>query len=252
MSELLSSIENQTIKNFEHVFIDGNSQDDTLKIIKKYESKNRSFYPISLYSQVPNGISAAMNYGLSKASGDYVWFLHSDDRLSNNKIVELVSEKLSNPNQDWLIGNCGVIDEKSNLISNFVNPKLHFKNISKYNSIPHPSTLVSVDLIRKVGGFNEKLKYAMDYDLWLRLIKFSNPTFIDIQLAEFREHSKSLSTTNQLPVHLEDFKVRISHSRAIDEQIYFFIRYLILYTFIKLPLLKKMYSLLKSSIKKNK
>ena len=74
LSSTIDSLTNQNNKNFEHVIIDGNSNDDTLEIIYK-NADNVDFF----ISEPDNGIYDAMNKGVINASGDFVSFLNAGD-----------------------------------------------------------------------------------------------------------------------------------------------------------------------------
>ena len=63
----------------------------------------------------------------------------------------------------------------------------------------------------KSGGFDCGLKYAMDYDLWLRLSKISPAKELHVPLTAFREHDGSLSTSNRQAAMQEDYQIRLSH-----------------------------------------
>jgi GT2 family glycosyltransferase len=60
----------------------------------------------------------------------------------------------------------------------------------------------------RVGVFDEKLKYAMDVDLWLRLGQVARPATLDRPLAVFRDHAGSLSSANRIKARQEEFSVR--------------------------------------------
>ena len=79
----INSVIGQTYKNYEHLFIDGNSSDNTLDIISKYQSK----YPqkVNLHSRAPQGISDAFNECIREAKGQYIIHLNSDDSFYNNQ-----------------------------------------------------------------------------------------------------------------------------------------------------------------------
>ena len=66
----------------------------------------------------------------------------------------------------------------------------------KGNFIPHPATFIERELFEKVGKFDTGLKYAMDYDLWLRLGNIAEPLQLNDHLSVFRRHAGSLSTAN--------------------------------------------------------
>ena len=85
------SLRNQTYKNFEHIVIDGGSNDKTINIIKK-NSKNISFWQ----SKKDRGIYDAMNIGIRKSKGQIIGILNADDIYYKNalKIVKKYFQKI--------------------------------------------------------------------------------------------------------------------------------------------------------------
>lgn len=81
----LQSVLNQTYPNIEYVVIDGASNDGTLEILKKYESRLSR-----LITERDQGIYDAMNKGLAAATGDYVLFMNSGDELYAPDTVQKV------------------------------------------------------------------------------------------------------------------------------------------------------------------
>ena len=77
----INSVLNQTYKNYEHIIIDGKSEDGTLEVIRKYQNK------ISYWiSQKDDGLYDAMNKGLDLAKGDIIGILNSDDIYYENAL----------------------------------------------------------------------------------------------------------------------------------------------------------------------
>src|ERR1700755_616928 len=70
------SVLNQTYPNIEYIIVDGASNDGTLEVIKRYETRITK-----LISEKDEGIYDAMNKGLAIATGDYVVFMNSGDEL---------------------------------------------------------------------------------------------------------------------------------------------------------------------------
>ena len=92
LRQSLNSIFNQDYKKWEIIFVDNNSSDNSLKIVKNYDQKKIRVYflnkKISLYK--------ARNYALSKCKGDYISFLDTDDFWVDSKLssqVELIKKK---------------------------------------------------------------------------------------------------------------------------------------------------------------
>ena len=98
IEKAIKSVIEQSYKNIEYIVIDGKSNDNTIKILEKYKNKIDI-----LISEKDNSIWDAMNKGLSRASGDLVGFLNSDDYYYPNAI-EIVNNYFSNKDINFLFG----------------------------------------------------------------------------------------------------------------------------------------------------
>jgi glycosyltransferase involved in cell wall biosynthesis len=98
LERCIKSIHSQNYNNIEHIIIDGDSNDETKNIIKKYQNNKTIFI-----SEKDDGIWDAMNKGLKIASGDIVCFLNSDDYYYPNAIKTVV-KYFNNNNIDFLFG----------------------------------------------------------------------------------------------------------------------------------------------------
>ena len=113
--KLIDSVNNQTYKNIEHIFIDGHSNDKTKEIIL-----NNSKYRVFI-NQFSSGIYAAMNEGISKSTGDILIFIGSDDFFSNENVLKNVVDKFSN-SIDIVFGNINYYDfTKKNITGGLLN-----------------------------------------------------------------------------------------------------------------------------------
>ncbi len=92
LTRCLDSVINQRYRDYEIVIVDGQSTDGTLGIIDDYATS----YPSIVYtSQKDNGIYDAMNKGIEKARGTWLYFLGSDDALYDDRVLEKISSKLT-------------------------------------------------------------------------------------------------------------------------------------------------------------
>ena len=81
------SVIRQTYPHMEYIVIDGGSTDGTVDIIRKYEDQ------IAYWVSEPDqGIYDAMNKGIRRATGDYIYFLGADDWLRDDQVMQEVSE----------------------------------------------------------------------------------------------------------------------------------------------------------------
>jgi len=109
----IQSVSSQFYPNIEYIIIDGGSKDGTIDIIKHNESKINYWI-----SEPDKGIYDAMNKGLRKATGDYVWFLNAGDVLKNESIVAQIA-KIAEENMmpDIIYGETDLMDTNGNIFA---------------------------------------------------------------------------------------------------------------------------------------
>jgi YD repeat-containing protein len=202
----ISSVLAQDHTDFEYIFVDGGSTDGTIERIRAIPRET------VFVTGVRGGISHAMNEGIRLATGDVIAHLHGDDYYPDGRVLSTVAEVMERTGAGWVFGRNlrdigGVVSEEAWAV-----PRYSYKRLLKGNFIPHEACFVRRELFEKVGGFSERWKYGMDYDMWLRLGKVSEPMQIDNCLAVFREHSGSTSSANPRPAFEEDFRIRMSHA----------------------------------------
>lgn len=208
LGESIASVLAQDYPHIEYIFVDGGSTDGTLDQIRSLQC------PYQLIENVRGGVSRAMNEGLRAASGDVIAHLHSDDYYLHPQVLSTVARHLETTGRAWLFGRTKPIIDGRLVPENYVAPRYSYDKLLKGNFIPHPATFVRRELIERAGGFDTGLKYAMDYDLWLRLGRLAEPVQLDEPLTAFREHEGSLSSAqgNKLAAMAEDMRVRLSYA----------------------------------------
>lgn len=203
LARSIASVLEQDTPVADYVFVDGGSTDGTLDRIRAI---NR---PITLLENVRGGISRAMNAGLEAATGDVIAHLHSDDYYVDSRVLSDVSEAMHRTGALWAIGRI-VVDREGRLVSEMTNmPPYSFGRLAAGSFfVPHPATFVRREAMMNLTGFDETLRYAMDWDMWLRLGQLGDPVIINRPLAAFREHAGSVSSANQLAARREERTVR--------------------------------------------
>lgn len=206
LTESIASVLRQSGPSFEYIFVDGCSTDGTLAEI---EAIPRT---VKLALNVRGGISLAMNRGLELATGDIVAYLHSDDFYLHENVLSTVAQAFDKSGCSWLFGRSMRAIDGQLLPENYQAPLYSRGQLLRGNFIPHPASFVRRELLLEAGGFDTTLRYAMDYDLWLKLAAMAVPMQISTPLAAFREHAGSLSTRNRLAAMHEDLQVRLRHA----------------------------------------
>lgn len=172
LRESIESILNQTCKDFEFIIIDDGSSDNTWKIITEYANQNQQ---IKLFKNEENiGLTKSLNKGLKLARGEYIARQDADD-VSLPDRFDLQTRFLDAHLEVGAIGSSAqVIDEQSMFVRQS-NVLLEHESmqacllVNNYNCLYHSSMIVRRSLLQAVGGYREDLRYAQDYELWLRL-----------------------------------------------------------------------------------
>ena len=206
------SLLKQQFKNFEYIVIDGNSQDNTVLIIKEYEKKFKlAGIEMKWVSERDKGIYDAMNKGIKMAKGDIIGIINSDDIYLDNtlQIVDIIAK--SNPDIDVYHGLCKFLSNgKITMIRGMSSSRLY------KGMIEHPTCFVRKTAYNSIGTFNIKYKYVADYDLMLRMIK-SNKRFYLIEeiLAEFDENGSGNSKQSRIELLKLQAKYKLSSPKKL-------------------------------------
>ena len=196
LRESMQSILNQTFKDFELIIINDCSTDNSLKIIKKFQEKDKRIKIISNKKNI--GAAGARNKGLRIAKGKYVAILDSDDLALKKRFVMQFNYLEKNPNI-FLVGSSAIyIDENGREVRRFRkydDYKILAWRLPKSCSIIHSSVMFRNNW--KIF-YNENFKSAHDYNFYLDLLdKGKNLTNLPQFLIKHRVHKNAFYSTNK-------------------------------------------------------
>jgi glycosyltransferase involved in cell wall biosynthesis len=153
---------------FEYIIIDGNSTDDTQKIIKKYEN-----YIDRIISEDDNGIYDAMNKGVQHATGEIIGFLNSDDFYGHHNIFQKVSATFEETRCDACYGDLVYVDTRYRPLRYWKSGPFNRQKFYRGWMPPHPTFFVKKTIFDRYGGFDPSFGTAADYELMVRfLVKY--------------------------------------------------------------------------------
>ncbi len=205
----------------DYIIMDGGSTDDSVSVIKSYESllKNDSDTFISggltyHVSRDPNaslnrclgisyrwtsekdrGQSHAINKGLAVSKGDIITWLNSDDRYTQDVVYGgIFQEFMKYQNRFVFFGGAIAVDENNNELWRHLPGQVTLYSLLYREGVAQPSIFFRRDVVNSVGLLNEELHYFMDYDYWFRFL-FAGYRFygIDQFIAVQKYHGKSKS-----------------------------------------------------------
>jgi glycosyltransferase involved in cell wall biosynthesis len=186
LEKALDSLFSQSVP-IEVYVADGGSTDGTLEVIHRWEDKLsgwRSYYD--------DGQAAAVNEAVARGVAPYVYWLNSDDWVLPGGLKILLSALRAHTNTPAVYGRVlNYHDKTGGMSSVWVQPFSEY-GLALRCLISQPGCLIRRDAWEVVGGLDESLSMAMDYDLWWRLYgKFGSLKYIDQYVAVNREHSET-------------------------------------------------------------
>lgn len=216
IEENIISILRQTYTNFEVIYINDGSSDNTLEILRKYENTDSR---IKVIDSVNKGVSHARNTGLDYAKGEYILFVDSDDYI-DNQYLERLYNATENKKIDYV--RCLVMNGEAKEVVEklYVNKNDGFKEI--YNMLLNTYQLSSVwcGIVKKQIlknnniRFKEDYNYAEDYMFNIEIFKnVNNFKYLNYQGYYYRKNEESLTNKfneekfiNQLKMAIKAYK----------------------------------------------
>ncbi|WP_295127629.1 glycosyltransferase family 2 protein [uncultured Chitinophaga sp.] len=208
ISETLDSIYNQHYRNIELIVIDGASTDNTVEVVKAHKQQ-----PDILISEKDKGMYDALRKGCERATGDYMCYINSDDRLLPYTLEQVV-HKFETEKCDLVFGDVNYINETGDVIFMYKGVNFGYKAIKEICRVPfaQQSSFWTRDIYLKTGGFDSSLKYVADSKFLLQICLDPSvkKAYIPHPLGEYRLHGASFS------VSVTD-KMIVEHGRVMEQ-----------------------------------
>jgi glycosyltransferase involved in cell wall biosynthesis len=184
IEETIQSVLMQGYPNLEYLIMDGGSTDNTVEIIKKYTQH------ITFWQSTPDkGQADAINQGFSKATGDILCWLNSDDFFLPGTLL-YVAQQLNINETTIIAGNCFHFKENSSLAyGSDVLKANDLYQITDYDFYIQPSSFWTKKAWEKVGALNLNMHYCFDWEWFIRAHeKGVTSIFTNKYLSAYRIH----------------------------------------------------------------
>lgn len=215
LNKSIISLIDQKYKNWELIFWDNNSTDDSLEIVKSFQNPKFSVFQ----SNINEKLYHARNRAMSHVKGDIICFLDIDDWWSNNKL-NLYNHAFNKYDCDFVYGNFFNFYEsgklKKRLFKFFPQPSGYiYKNLLKNYVVSLPTLAFRKSCLYKVKKFNEDYNIIGDFDFVMKLSKKYKSKYIYIPTAYYRHHHNNYSIIN-IDEHIDELKNWILNNKDID------------------------------------
>jgi len=234
--QTIESALSQTYKNYEILIIDDASSDNTINLIKKFKNKK-----IRLYRNKKNiGLGKSRVFAESKIRGEYVSILDQDDIWHKNKIKSQLKIFLKDKRVGLVATGYKLIDKTNKVIcleNKYYNKKNFINYLSFKNIFAHSTIMYRTKYAKSVGWYSNKLIYAQDYDLTLKILQKYEFKFLKNFLAKIRVNPKSMTRS------------KIFQINTINEELFILKKIRTIYNLNLNNLIKNYYSYFKTKIK---
>lgn len=198
LKDALDSLLSQTDQDWEAVVVNDGSTDDTKRILEEYRYKDTR---IRCFHQENGGVARALNVGLKQARGEWVHWLSSDDLFEPEKLTANRRWINKYPQINFFFSyftllrqSSGELDRRG-LWGPEPEPEHQILTLFYRNYISGISVCIRRSAWAAVGNFNTELRYAQDYDQWLRLLSKNKACFIPEWTVISRNHAEQGSET---------------------------------------------------------
>ena len=209
LSSSIKSVLNQTFEDFELIISDDSSTDNTKEYVEGLTDK-RIIY---INNETNRGVSATRNNALKSSTGNYIAFLDDDDEWLPEKLSLQIDKIEKSPSKVGAVYT-GVMyfDMELGEVSYVSRPCCEgniLDDILPENILATSSLLLRKSCFEKVGLFDETISYAEDFDMWIRIAKYYNFSYVDKPLVRYGLHNSKIT---------HDYKAVISGLQSILEK----------------------------------
>jgi glycosyltransferase involved in cell wall biosynthesis len=206
----IDSLLSQTVHDLELLVVDDGSTDDTSELVRSIED------PRVRYMRLPHqGISRSLNAGVCEARAGIVAIQDADDYSLPNRLERQLALLDARPDVAVVGSRMREVDENGT----DVRPRTSFaagdvrRALLRFNPIPNTAAAFRRDAFLELGGYDTRYRYAMDYDLWLRMAERHVVFTLDEVLSVREMSGTNFGASNERPMTREVLTILTSTMR---------------------------------------
>jgi glycosyltransferase involved in cell wall biosynthesis len=212
IEETLLSIEAQAYPNLEYIVVDALSTDATPEILSRYATR----LPMRILREADRGQSDGINKGVRMATGEITCWLNSDDRFRPGALQTIGEAFEKNPKAGVVFGRGAKIARDGSEIYTVPFRPFNRRHLRTAYRVVQPAMFFRRDLYLEIGGLDEDLHYAMDWDLLIRLAAKCDVVALEETLAEIRYYDDTKTSTGGWKRMREIAEIGRRHNGSLD------------------------------------
>jgi glycosyltransferase involved in cell wall biosynthesis len=193
----IKSVLSQKVDELEYIVIDGGSTDNTIDILRNYDDH------IHWVSERDNGQADGVNKGLKKATGEIIGWLNSDDIYYDGALSAAQDFFSNHPDIEAIYGDADHIDATDDTIEPYYTEDWNYDRLKEVCFMCQPAVFFRRRLTEKYGLLDDRLRYCMDYEYWLRIGKLTPFVRLRKKLAGSRMYNENKTLGSRVFVHQE-------------------------------------------------
>lgn len=194
LEKTITSVIQQDYPYIEYLVVDGDSTDGSQAIIKKHERQINWWI-----SEPDQGQAEAINKGLSRASGDIVAWLNSDDFYLPGAIKKVLDVFRQHPDSVFIYGDVLAVNAAGEQLNHMRYQQWGLVDLMKFNIIGQSSVFINRAAIHQTGLLDLSFHFLLDHQLWLRLAQKGPILYLPELLsgAHFHPQSKNVARAGE-------------------------------------------------------
>lgn len=181
----------QRYPNLEYILMDGGSKDQTMQVLAPYSDRFAH-----LVSERDKGQSDAIHRGFARSTGDVMAYLNSDDMLAPGALEFVARFFTEHPEVDAVYSHRCTVDAHNRVIWYWILPRHSNWYMTRWDLIPQETCFWRRRLFDQCGNVDSSLRFAIDYDLFVRYMRAGRFVRVNRFLGVFRQHEEA--KTSQL------------------------------------------------------
>ncbi len=206
----IESILSQDYRPLQIVVVDGGSSDETVSVLQSYGSTSE----LEWISERDSGVVEAVNKGFARVRGEIVSIQSSDDCYLPSALRTVVEEFKRDSRVGLVYGDTVKVDANGDEVARYRIGPYSLLNLFRIQTwIPQPSAFFRRELLDTLGGWDDRIPYAPDTDLWIRMAFRTVVRKLDVYLSQRRIHGEQRDT--QAAKIVRDYSLMIDQSPDI-------------------------------------